>query len=250
MSRTPLILSEGACFRLSTRSPPHLSTFNTQFPLHLTMATQKMIPRFLLPQTSWTKSIARQPGRNSLRVDLPNHHRPFSITSSTSPRAAIPLPLTSSTYNQNIHHRSTISQAPPLAQSFSTSAPNHRDHHFDTLKFVQRLRDEGFSEEQSKAMMLVLSDVIEESIQNLTRTMVLKEGNHYCNPAPPPSYQPPTQLHPHPALPNPSPNTNRLIPHFHRRRPLDLHPKSRLHKTPLRAPRPRLLRLLPNASLA
>ena len=51
-----------------------------------------------------------------------------------------------------------------------------RDHHFDTLKFVQRLRSEGFSEEQSKAMMLVLSDVIEESIQNLTRTMVLKEG--------------------------------------------------------------------------
>ena len=51
-----------------------------------------------------------------------------------------------------------------------------RDHHFDTLKFVQRLKDEGFSEEQSKAMMLVLSDVIEESIQNLTRTMVLREG--------------------------------------------------------------------------
>ena len=41
---------------------------------------------------------------------------------------------------------------------------------------MQRLKDEGFSEEQSKAMMLVLSDVIEESIQNLTRTMVLREG--------------------------------------------------------------------------
>ena len=50
-----------------------------------------------------------------------------------------------------------------------------RDHHFDTLKFVQRLRDEGFSEEQATAMMRVLSDVIEESIQNLTRTMVLRE---------------------------------------------------------------------------
>ena len=61
-------------------------------------------------------------------------------------------------------------------QCFSTTPSLSRDHHFDTLKFVQRLKDEGFSEEQSKAMMLVLSDVIEESIQNLTRTMVLREG--------------------------------------------------------------------------
>jgi Protein of unknown function (DUF1640) len=45
-----------------------------------------------------------------------------------------------------------------------------------TLKFVQRLKGEGFSEEQAVAMMRVLNDVIEESIQNLTRTMVLKEG--------------------------------------------------------------------------
>jgi hypothetical protein len=44
------------------------------------------------------------------------------------------------------------------------------------LKFVQRLKDEGFSEEQAVAMMRVLSDVVEESIQNLTRTMVLREG--------------------------------------------------------------------------
>ncbi|KAL8964963.1 MAG: hypothetical protein Q9183_004113, partial [Haloplaca sp. 2 TL-2023] len=58
---------------------------------------------------------------------------------------------------------------------FSTTSYLFRDHHFDTLKLVQRLKDEGFSEEQSKSMMLVLSDVIEESIQNLTRTMVLRE---------------------------------------------------------------------------
>jgi hypothetical protein len=51
-----------------------------------------------------------------------------------------------------------------------------RDHHFDTLKFVQRLKNEGFSEEQAMATMKVLDDVIQESIQNLTRTMVLKEG--------------------------------------------------------------------------
>lgn len=51
-----------------------------------------------------------------------------------------------------------------------------RDHHFDTLKFVQRLKGDGFSEEQAVAMMKVLNDVIQESIQNLTRTMVLREG--------------------------------------------------------------------------
>lgn len=37
-----------------------------------------------------------------------------------------------------------------------------RDHHFDTLKFVQRLKGEGFTEEQAAAMMKVLNDVIEE----------------------------------------------------------------------------------------
>lgn len=63
-----------------------------------------------------------------------------------------------------------------MVKAFSTTRALARDHYFDTLKFVQHLKDEGFSEEQSRAMMLVLSDVIEESIQNLTRTMVLKEG--------------------------------------------------------------------------
>lgn len=42
------------------------------------------------------------------------------------------------------------------------TARQGRDHHFDTLKFVQRLQDEGFNEEQAVAMMKVLSDVVEE----------------------------------------------------------------------------------------
>ena len=79
------------------------------------------------------------------------------------------------------HRQSSFSSSFPMApfygaRSLSTTQALYRDHHFDTLKFVQRLNDEGFSEEQSKAMMLILSDVIEESIQNLTRTMVLREG--------------------------------------------------------------------------
>ncbi|KAK8218724.1 hypothetical protein HDK77DRAFT_478862 [Phyllosticta capitalensis] len=60
-------------------------------------------------------------------------------------------------------------------RAFSATPSRPRDHHFDTLKFVQRLKDEGFTEDQAVAMMKVLSDVIEESIQNLTRTMVLRE---------------------------------------------------------------------------
>jgi len=62
-----------------------------------------------------------------------------------------------------------------LRRSFHTTAPQRREHRFDTLKFVQRLQEQGFTEEQSAAMMHVLSDVIEESIQNLTRTMVRRE---------------------------------------------------------------------------
>ena len=89
----------------------------------------------------------------------------------------IQLPLTSNAcYRQSNRGTVLATAAVQAVQRFSTSRTLQRDHHFDTLKFVQRLRDEGFSEEQSKAMMLVLSDVIEESIQNLTRTMVLKEG--------------------------------------------------------------------------
>ncbi|KAL9623088.1 MAG: hypothetical protein Q9160_002602 [Pyrenula sp. 1 TL-2023] len=74
-----------------------------------------------------------------------------------------------------IHRRQLSPSLPLLHRPFSTTLPRPKDHHFDTLKFVTRLKDEGFSEEQATAMMRVLNDVIEESIQNLTRTMVLKE---------------------------------------------------------------------------
>jgi hypothetical protein len=60
-------------------------------------------------------------------------------------------------------------------RAFSATPAPSKDHHFDTLKFVQRLQQEGFTEEQATAMMKVLGDVLEESIQNLTRTMVLRE---------------------------------------------------------------------------
>ncbi|EWC44635.1 hypothetical protein DRE_06624 [Drechslerella stenobrocha 248] len=58
---------------------------------------------------------------------------------------------------------------------FGSTTQLCRDHHFDTLKVVERLKAEGFTEAQSVAMMRVLSDAIEEGIQNLSRSMVLKE---------------------------------------------------------------------------
>jgi len=69
---------------------------------------------------------------------------------STSPAAQSWSHILANTHNPN------------TKRSFHASAPRRRDHHFDTLKFVQRLQEDGFSEEQSVAMMKVLNDVIEE----------------------------------------------------------------------------------------
>lgn len=68
--------------------------------------------------------------------------------------------------NANKPHRSLLQQ-PGLRRAFHASAPRRRDHHFDTLKFVQRLQGEGFTEEQSVAMMKVLNDVIEERSEEI-----------------------------------------------------------------------------------
>ena len=142
------------------------------------MATTISIPCFLLPQSSWKLSIPAS------RVLAQSYKRPQST--SLLPRR--PLSIKAHHPSQLPHVRPSIAiitrtnypNVPrhfvALNHPFSTTRQLGRDHHFDTLKFVQRLKDEGFSEEQSKAMMLVLSDVIEESIQNLTRTMVLREG--------------------------------------------------------------------------
>lgn len=136
------------------------------------MASQKIIPRFLLPQSSWSTALPRRGLNSSLYAN------PHAISARTS-GCAKPLPSFAKACRTPFLGRSAVGITAQAFRCFSTSRALLRDHHFDTLKFVQRLRDEGFSEEQSKAMMLVLSDVIEESIQNLTRTMVLKEGQQH-----------------------------------------------------------------------
>lgn len=49
-----------------------------------------------------------------------------------------------------------------MRRGFHATSRRSREHHFDTLKFVKQLKDEGFTEEQSVAMMKVLNDVIQE----------------------------------------------------------------------------------------
>ncbi|RAH52076.1 mitochondrial protein FMP32 [Aspergillus piperis CBS 112811] len=95
--------------------------------------------------------------------------RRFPSTTKPAGQPAAPLG------NPIRHNGVYVAAFNPARRAFHASAPRQRDHHFDTLKFVQRLKDEGFSEEQAVAMMRVLNDVIQESIQNLTRTMVLRE---------------------------------------------------------------------------
>ncbi|CAK7227880.1 Protein fmp32, mitochondrial [Sporothrix curviconia] len=137
------------------------------------MALQQSLPRFLLPQLSWTAPLS------PLR---PAHAKPmlFRLAAST---AAFSTTVRTQGCPHAVRRPAAISHPRPASfverpvarRAFHASAVRRRDHHFDTLKFVQRLRDDGFTEAQSVAMMKVLNDVIEESIQNLTRTMVLRE---------------------------------------------------------------------------
>lgn len=82
-----------------------------------------------------------------------------------------------STRNPIRHNGVYVATFKTAQRAFHATPARQRDHHFDTLRFVKRLQAEGFSEEQAVAMMRVLNDIIQESIQNLTRTMVLREGS-------------------------------------------------------------------------
>ncbi|KAI2629878.1 DUF1640-domain-containing protein [Hypoxylon sp. NC1633] len=130
------------------------------------------LPRFLLPRLSWIGStgpsqafratiLPFESRRSWQRHDTASFHSYRNVSRCSSGEIST--------------RPSILLQNPSLRRSFHATAPRSRDHHFDTLKFVQRLQSEGFTEEQSVAMMKVLNDVIQESIQNLTRTMVLRE---------------------------------------------------------------------------
>jgi hypothetical protein len=181
------------------------------------MAPSKQVveaPRLLLPRLTWngvsprttlspiqllpvsTRRQKRRDNLNGIRNPCRQlHTSSFASSSHYFPAArSQSASLTSRSTRPTSNRSSNTSTEPvryngvyvaifkPARRAFHASAVMRRDHHFDTLKFVQRLKDDGFSEEQAVAMMKVLNDVIQESIQNLTRTMVLREGqsaNHF-----------------------------------------------------------------------
>jgi hypothetical protein len=120
------------------------------------------VPRFLLPQFSWSAKAARPTALGALEA---RRYRSFPARQHC---AAAPI---TTALQQQLARQSRRTNPPfvtgcaspfELRRHFSASAPQQKDHHFDTLKFVQRLKDEGFTEEQAEGMMRILSDVIEE----------------------------------------------------------------------------------------
>lgn len=147
----------------------------------------QVLPRFLLPRLSWRTASAKAPSVRALSTASSSHN-----VISQPLRALGSREINRRKDNRSAQRKSSILQSSSHHRAFHATARQARDHHFDTLKFVQRLQEEGFTEAQSVAMMKVLSDVIEErlavfpsfsrlvtnafpSIQNLTRTMVLRE---------------------------------------------------------------------------
>lgn len=132
----------------------------SSFPSLPTMATAvSTLPSFLLPRLSWTAPAARQCVATSWAATQTSTLRSWQppARSVHSDRGAVRHNDMSS-----FKRPQSLLQQPGLRRAFHASAPRRRDHHFDTLKFVQRLQGEGFTEEQSVAMMKVLNDVIEE----------------------------------------------------------------------------------------
>ncbi|KAH6666627.1 hypothetical protein B0J14DRAFT_196177 [Halenospora varia] len=137
---------------------------------NLGLTSAQSLPRFLLPKLSWQAASPSSHTIRALSTSIANHRFP-SYQVEISSRRAISRRRDDSKRNAKV----CVLQSTSHRRAFHATARRPRDHHFDTLKFVQRLQEEGFTEAQSVAMMKVLSDVIEESIQNLTRTMVLRE---------------------------------------------------------------------------
>ncbi|TLS30228.1 hypothetical protein PpBr36_03756, partial [Pyricularia pennisetigena] len=155
------------------------------------MNNLQTLPRFLLPRLSWQTPAAAASDCTLRPASLllwaskrPHIHERREQQSWAGPKRLL------HTHNEGqrahaiglegrrLGSKPTVSPKPRIPSSrraFHASPPRRKDHHFDTLKLVQRLQSEGFTEAQAEAMMKILNDVIEESIQNLTRTMVPRE---------------------------------------------------------------------------
>lgn len=128
------------------------------------------LPKFLLPRLSWqgpatSPSVLRSAAALAAQ---PRSWQPTQTSGMHTQRRPSPQA-------QRTSRNSAILRNPSLRRAFHATAPRARDHHFDTLKFIQRLQGEGFTEEQAAAMMKVLNDVIEErSVENPQSSVMIR----------------------------------------------------------------------------
>lgn len=142
MTKASLLFQYSMSKRIHTTVPSTVSRMST--------SNIAPIPRFLLPQLSWKATTTPFGGVPKSLSYITKKQLP----SSGENRRTCAI--------QSLGVNTKISSIVQQQRSFHATTPKARDHHFDTLKFVQRLKDEGFSEPQAVAMMKVLSDVIEE----------------------------------------------------------------------------------------
>lgn len=149
------------------------------------MNSAQTLPRFLLPRLSWQGPPSLYATARSAPIFFQvaaareDQSRSRRTTSSWKPSHSRPLHTSATSCRSNHTQKPSWSQvvakhaSSSARRTFHASAPRRRDHHFDTLKFVQRLQEDGFSEEQAVAMMKVLNDVIEERYCFLLRCPIL-----------------------------------------------------------------------------
>ncbi|KAI7868485.1 hypothetical protein BDF14DRAFT_1724601 [Spinellus fusiger] len=72
-----------------------------------------------------------------------------------------------------VQHRPIVSRVTALRPALY-QVSYLSQYHFDTFKFVERLENEGFTREQSEAIMCSLREVISDSMNTLSSSMVTK----------------------------------------------------------------------------
>ena len=128
---------------------------------HAGISSAQVLPRFLLPRLSWhgqQLATAQKQSIRALSTALPT----YTTSPKTTRNSTASRPFVCSSHDVLRRSKYSMLQNPAHHRAFHATARQSRDHHFDTLKFVQRLKEEGFTEAQAVAMMRVLSDVIEE----------------------------------------------------------------------------------------
>ena len=154
-----------SCFNFipSFRRRLDINSTKIDYPDHPIMSNpitiQRQFPRLLSSRWASASSVLQSASPQiSSNLNAKERSR-YRSPSTTSLRLQCIFSKQSQTHGVRDSNMKTLRQS---RRAFSSTPARMRDHHFDTLKFAQRLKDEGFTEEQAVAMMKVLSDVIEE----------------------------------------------------------------------------------------